>query len=213
MNNNLDNDLEIYEKQCCTKKTKYITSNNSKEEQQNYYMTTINYNHQNMNLNNNNKNQDNLSQNNVYTEESSAKKCCKLNFKIFKRSLPCLFAWTLLISSTTCYFIFVMPKLHDIFNNDLLYSLIVLTTQSILFLYTIIAFLIATFRDPGRYPKANIDDTIDDTFKSPLYKIVSIKNTQVKTKWCTSCNFYRPLRCSHCSVCDSCIDQFDRKFI
>ena len=213
----MDNDLEINEKQCCSRKSKKSFSstndNNNNNNKQTYYMKTINYNHHNMNLNNNqNYNLDNGSHNNVYLEEEkSAEKCCKLNFKIFKRSLPCLFAWTLLLSTTSCYYVFVMPELYIIFNQDLIYWLIVLASQSVLFLYTVITFLIATFKDPGRYPKSNLEDGLDDTFKSPLYKIVLVKNKQVKTKWCSSCNFYRPLRCSHCSVCNSCIDQFDRK--
>ncbi|KAJ8380205.1 hypothetical protein SKAU_G00009830 [Synaphobranchus kaupii] len=117
--------------------------------------------------------------------------------------IPVSTAATLLVGSTTLFFVFTCPWLTRAVSPAVpLYN-------GIVFLFVLANFSMATFMDPGVIPRADEDEDKDDDFRAPLYKNVEIKGIQVRMKWCTSCHFYRPPRCSHCSVCDNCVEDFD----
>lgn len=129
-----------------------------------------------------------------------------------KKIMPALFAWFLLISTSASYFTLVLPEYINLVGLDQLHLFIgVVAAHSILFLFVLLNFSIATFMDPGRFPKVDIKDLVEDdgNHQSGSYKNVLINDMNVRMKWCTTCQFYRPPRSSHCGVCNACIDTMD----
>ncbi|XP_076671732.1 zinc finger DHHC-type containing 8 isoform X3 [Andrena cerasifolii] len=117
--------------------------------------------------------------------------------------LPATFAWTILLSTTTLFFCF--PCQYYVFQ----WGMWVPAVQGVITFFVLANFTLATFMDPGVIPKAPPDEDREDDYHAPLYKSVEINGITVRMKWCVTCNFYRPPRCSHCSVCNHCIETFD----
>ncbi|XP_046716391.1 palmitoyltransferase ZDHHC8B isoform X2 [Silurus meridionalis] len=112
---------------------------------------------------------------------------------------------SLLVVTSTLFFTFTCPWLAK--NVSLAFTPCV----GITFLFALANFTMATFMDAGVLPRANEDEDKDDDIRAPLYRDVEVRGIQFQMKWCASCNFYRPPRCSHCSVCDHCVE-ITRKF-
>ncbi|XP_071445883.1 palmitoyltransferase ZDHHC8-like [Hetaerina americana] len=118
------------------------------------------------------------------------------------RFIPATFAWTLLLGTTILFFYF--PCRSFLFTYPWIPAY-----QGVITLFVLANFSLATFMDPGVIPKASPDEDREDDFRAPLYKNLEINGITVRMKWCVTCQFYRPPRCSHCSVCNTCIETFD----
>lgn len=123
--------------------------------------------------------------------------------KSTERCIPVTGSWTLLFVTTTLFFVFPCPYLIKEYN------IAIPICQGIITFFVVVNFSLATFMDPGIIPKATADEDKDDDFRAPLYKNIEINGITVRMKWCVTCQFYRPPRCSHCSICDGCIETFD----
>jgi len=125
---------------------------------------------------------------------------CKAKTKF----LPAAFAWCLLLTCTSLFFAYPGRWYFDGQHRWL-----VLVYQGLVTLFVVMNFSLATFMDPGVIPRAKSHEDKYDDFRAPLYKNVEINGITVRMKWCVTCQFYRPPRCSHCSVCNNCIEIFD----
>ncbi|XP_065875287.1 protein S-acyltransferase 8-like [Euphorbia lathyris] len=84
--------------------------------------------------------------------------------------------------------------------------------------------LLTSARDPGIVPRnphpleediyepsaaVELGGRQTPTPRLPRTKEVLVNGLPVKVKYCETCMLYRPPRCSHCSVCDNCVERFD----
>jgi len=135
------------------------------------------------------------------------------------RQIPYIAATIVLFVTGVLFFAFPIRNLFEAYipgsngttasSNPALIAIPVAATvyMGLLYLFVVVTFFLASFVDPGIYPREQTDE--EDDFRQPLYKVIEINGIQLKMKWCDTCKFYRPPRCSHCSICDNCVEQFD----
>nr|GMD75731.1 probable protein S-acyltransferase 7 [Ipomoea batatas] len=102
----------------------------------------------------------------------------------------------------------------------------ILLAVAVIFTTHIIVLLFLTSgRDPGIIPRnfhpPELDDEADTSSIStdwagsqsgislPPTKSVTVNGIVVRVKYCQTCMLYRPPRCSHCSICNNCVERFD----
>jgi len=68
--------------------------------------------------------------------------------------------------------------------------------------------MLTAYGDPGIIPRQpKIREDPFRRFKQTIN--LQINGVTVQSKWCDTCNLFRPPRTSHCSLCDNCVEEFD----
>lgn len=125
---------------------------------------------------------------------------------IGKRQLPFFFSIGLLVILSVIYFAFTARHLIQF---HLITGIVTTVVTALLFLFTLINFLVTSFIDPGYYP-INVSNDEYEVIQHGVSKDITVKGGSTFTmRWCDECKHYRPPRSHHCSVCEMCVEHFD----
>ncbi|KAL8049162.1 hypothetical protein ABFX02_06G003400 [Erythranthe guttata] len=124
----------------------------------------------------------------------------------------------LIVAPVAVFCVFVAKKLMDDFTNHWGVSIMVIAV--VFTFYDLILLLLTSGRDPGIIPRnahppepegydGSAEGAQTPQLRLPRIKEVEVNGTTVKIKYCDTCMLYRPPRCSHCSICNNCVERFD----
>ncbi|CAO2149124.1 unnamed protein product [Urochloa humidicola] len=128
----------------------------------------------------------------------------------------------LIMTPLALFVAFVSFRLADLIGKPL--GAAVPATAMAVGAFDVVVLILTSGRDPGIIPRnarppepEDSDSTASPaagigaapSWSLPPTRDVYVNGTVVKVKYCHTCMLYRPPRCSHCSVCNNCVDRFD----
>ncbi|CAM6095840.1 unnamed protein product [Calypogeia fissa] len=129
----------------------------------------------------------------------------------------------LIVVPVVIFCVFVARHLFNEFSHHS--GIAILVAACVFTSIVLLLLLLTSGRDPGIIPRNAHPPEPDEEFdgqspadwgggqtprlRLPRTKDVIVNGVAVKTKYCETCMLYRPPRCSHCSICNNCVERFD----
>ncbi|KAL5204842.1 hypothetical protein ABZP36_009713 [Zizania latifolia] len=115
---------------------------------------------------------------------------------------------SLIMTPLAIFVALVSFKLADLIGKPL--GQLVPATAVAVGVFDVIVLVLTSGRDPGIIPRNLRPPEPDAAAGSlPPTRDEYVNGVVVKVKYCHTCLLYRPPRCSHCSVCNNCVERFD----
>ncbi|KAG8089923.1 hypothetical protein GUJ93_ZPchr0011g27279 [Zizania palustris] len=115
---------------------------------------------------------------------------------------------SLIMTPLAIFVALVSFKLADLIGKPL--GQLVPATAVAVGIFDVIVLVLTSGRDPGIIPRNLRPPEPDPAAGSlPPTRDEYVNGVVVKVKYCHTCLLYRPPRCSHCSVCNNCVERFD----
>ncbi|KAH8515650.1 hypothetical protein H0E87_004196 [Populus deltoides] len=129
----------------------------------------------------------------------------------------------LIIVPIIIFCVFVARHLRHEFSPDNV-GYVILVMAIIFTIYVLVLLSLTSARDPGIIPRnshppeefrydssvsVEVGERQTPSLQFPRTKEVMVNGIPVRVKYCDTCMLYRPPRCSHCSICNNCVERFD----